>query len=182
MATVIIERRHAQPATLDAIVAAHATAPHDVVPLAHALDPEAIRSLSIVHAENETAASALGTELAASQVGIWTATTNRDDGPDAFRRSVAAAGPGALALVDKRFPVAVEIGVPANNFDPTDWCLNMHGVRYLHSHLAPDARRMVCLYAAIDLETTVAAYRLIPVEVARIYRVVVDPITFPEGG
>jgi hypothetical protein len=54
-----------------------------------------------------------------------------------------------------------------------DWCLNI-GVRYLNSHLAPDCRRMVCLYAAVDVEIVIAAYRLIPAEVARIFRVVPD--------
>ena len=175
MATIVLERSHSAPVALSDIVSAYATTQPGVVPLVHAAAPEGLLSISIFHAAEAEAVRSLSTALPSSRLEIWPATTNRDDGVAAFRTSVIKAGPGALALVDKRFPVPVEIGVPANNFDPEDWCLNMHRVRYLHSHLAPDRCRMVCLYAAADVETVVSAYRLIPVEVARIFRVAIDP-------
>ena len=181
MATIVLERVHDADITLPETVEAHRRSGWRLLnlgvgPLVHAVDATARRSATIYHGPDLEAVrrAALGV-FPKAQSELWLASTNREDGPEAFLRSVEQAGPGALALVDKRFPVEVEIGVPANNYDPSDWCLNLHGVRYLHSHLTPSRRRMVCLYAAVDVETVVAAYRLIPVDVARILRVVLDP-------
>jgi hypothetical protein len=181
MATIVLEREHDAEITLPELVAAHRHSGRHLLdlgmgPLVHAVDATAHRSVTIYHGPDvETVRRFADNVFPATQTELWPASTNREDGPAAFRRSVDRAGPGALALVDKRFPVEVEIGVPANNFDPNDWCLNMHGVRYLHSHLDPSRRRMVCLYVAVDVETVIAAYRLIPVEVAHIFRVALDP-------
>lgn len=180
MATFVLERVHDADITLPEVVAAHRRRGRHLLdlgigPLAHAVDATAHRSVSIYHGPDLQAVRRFTEDIfPKAQSELWLASTNREDGPAAFLRSVDAAGPGALALVDKHFPVEVEIGVPANNFDPDDWCLNVHGVRYLHSHLDPSRRRMVCLYAAVDVETVIAAYRLIPVEVARIFRVALD--------
>jgi hypothetical protein len=181
MATIVLERVHVAEVPLREVVASHCDTGRRLLdvgvrPLVHAVDATAHRSVTIYHGPDlNTVHDVALNVFPRAQAELWLASTNRDDGPAAFLRSVDQAGPGALALVDKRFPVDVEIGVPANNFDPNDWCLNMHGVRYLHSHLAPSCRRMVCLYAAVDVETVIAAYRLIPVEVARIFRVALDP-------
>jgi hypothetical protein len=175
MATIVLERWHTEPIGLPDLVQAHAAVPSGIVPLVHAMAPKGLQSISIFHAPNAEAVKCSASVLPSRHVDLWHAATNRDDGVASFRTSVIKAGPGALALVDKRFPIPVEIGVPANNFDPGDWCLNMHRVRYLHSHLAPERRRMVCIYAAADVETVVSAYRLIPVEIARIFRVALDP-------
>lgn len=151
MATIILERWHAEPVVLHDLVHAHAVVQSGIVPLVHAVAPEGLQSISIFHAPSEEAVRRSAPVLASSRIDVWHAVTNREDGVASFRTSLIKAGPGALALVDKRFPFPVEIGVPANNFDPNDWCLNMHRVRYLHSHLSPERRRMVCIYAAADV-------------------------------
>ena len=32
------------------------------------------------------------------------------------------------------------------------WCLDAHGVRHVTSYLAPDGRRMICVFEAPDAE------------------------------
>lgn len=167
MSTVVIERRHAAPVSLERVSALDAPSRAGVA-LLHAIDRAGTHSISIAHADDPAALRA-AIEARAPGADIWTATTNRDDGVEAFLASVRRAGAGSHALVSKTFPEPIDIGVPANNFDPSDWCLNMHNVRYLHSHMMADRQRLVCLYVAADVETIARAYRLIPVEVGGVF-------------
>lgn len=169
MATIVVERRYGEPVTLEEVEVRDTPAPGPATRLVSAIDRMGRHSISIFHANGMEALQA-GLDARALDADIWTATTNRDDGVAAFVKSVRRAGAGSHALVAKNFPEPVDIGVPANNFDPSDWCLNMHNVRYLHSHMMPDRRRLVCLYVAADVETIARAYRLIPVDLGGVFR------------
>ena len=169
MATIVVERRYGEPVTLEEVTARDTPEAGPATLLVSAIDRAGRHSISTRPAPDMAGLRAR-LDARAPGADIWSATTNRNDGVAAFVASVRRAGAGSHALVAKNFPEPVDIGVPANNFDPSDWCLNMHNVRYLHSHMMPDRRRLVCLYVAADVETIARAYRLIPVDLGGVFR------------
>jgi hypothetical protein len=107
---------------------------------------------------------------------IW-ASTEHWSPSDAPRPGLAVSGnAAAVALVDRRFDAPTEFGDAQALEDQQRQCLTMHRVRFLRSYQSLDRTRMVCLYAAPDVEAVRSANRLTGLPITEVMSVMIrDP-------
>jgi hypothetical protein len=86
-------------------------------------------------------------QLGIDAVRIWSGTLH-----------VAVADPSAalqdrvLVLVERSFSDPVVLDELQAIEDAAAWCLDTHRVKFLHTYFSADHRRLVCVYAAPDVE------------------------------
>ena len=97
----------------------------------------------------------------------WTA--KQYDAPD---EAEGAAGEGETVVVERRFDHPALIEELQAIEDSGAWCLDEHGVRFLHTYLSLDGTRMVCVYRAPDAESVRLAQRQIGLPVERAWSTV----------
>lgn len=94
---------------------------------------------------------------------VWSAT---------FHRAVESAATDTAmteVIVERGFETPVDIDALQAREDAGQWCLDLHGVRFRHSYLALDRKRMLCLYRAPDAEAVRIAQRRIDMPVDGIW-------------
>lgn len=179
---VVIERHYPFPVTLRRIRAADAQgqwciAANGARAIFHALSNDGQRSICLYAAPDAEAVRRVADVLAPQMpVEVWPSTEHWAPS-DAPRTSLAASGEAAtVALVDRRFEAPTDYREAQAREDAQNHCLTLHQVRFLRSYQSLDRTRMLCLYAAPDLEAVRSANRLTGLPVTEIMAVTVrDP-------
>jgi hypothetical protein len=56
-------------------------------------------------------------------------------------------------VVERSFEQPVDVDALQSCEERSKWCLEVHDVRFLHSYVSPDRKRMICIYEAPDAES-----------------------------
>jgi len=64
-----------------------------------------------------------------------------------------------LVVVERTFEEPVDFASLQGTEEEVSWCLEAHGVTFLHTYLSADGRRMICVYEAPDAEAVRAVQR-----------------------
>ena len=94
---------------------------------------------------------------------VWSATFDR-----AVESAVTDTA-GTDVIVERSFETPADIDALQAREDAGRWCLDLHRVRFRHSYLALDRKRMLCLYHAPDAESVRIAQRQIDMPVDDIW-------------
>ena len=97
---------------------------------------------------------------------VWSATFHRATEPPATEATDLA---GTDVIVERSFETPVDVGALQAREDAGQWCLDLHRVRFRHTCLALDRKRMFCLYNAPDAESVRIAQRRIDMPVDRVW-------------
>jgi hypothetical protein len=76
---------------------------------------------------------------------------------------------GGVVLVERSFETPVQFEDIRDKERLGAWCLDLHGVEFLHTYLSEDHLRMVCAYQARDAEAVRIAQRTIGLPVDRVW-------------
>ncbi len=97
---------------------------------------------------------------------VWSATFHQ-------ATDLAAADADAVAttdvVVERSFESAIDIDALQSREHAGQWCLDLHRVRFGHTYLALDCKRMLCLYRAPDAESVRTAQRQLDMPVDRVW-------------
>lgn len=102
----------------------------------------------------------------------WTATLHGPVPPAAAPSAI----PSEVVVVERRFEAARTFEDLQALDDSVDDCLRLHKVSFLHTFVACDGKRMVCIYAAPDAESV----RLVQRQTGLPYEVAWSAATFPQ--
>jgi hypothetical protein len=100
--------------------------------------------------------------LAEAYDRVWIATRH---GKGAVTSHVS----DGVVLVERSFETPVQLEDIRDKERLGAWCLNLHGVEFLHTYLSEDQLRMVCAYQARDAEAVRIAQRTIGLPVDRVW-------------
>jgi hypothetical protein len=56
-------------------------------------------------------------------------------------------------VVERNFEQPVDVEALQSCEERAQWCLEAFNVRFLHSYVSPDRKRMICVYEAPDAES-----------------------------
>lgn len=166
MVAVIIEGAYASPIRLEDIFAADRQMGwclkiYTASARFHAVSGDGLRSLCVYEARDaEAMRRALRTSGQPDPPAVWAATVHPGPGDDPGRSPAMQPGEAVLGMVDRCFgePVAFEDAQAIE--DEKSACLIMHRVRFIRSYFSFDRRKMICIYAAPDLESIRVANRM----------------------
>jgi hypothetical protein len=96
------------------------------------------------------------------EAGVWGAT-------EYTAEPVADGGAHDRVVVERRFVEPLAMDEVRDRERRNDWCLDMHGVRFLKSLRSTDGVRMLCIYGAADVESVRIAQRTISMPVERVW-------------
>lgn len=175
MVSVIIERAYGRPIKLDDIFTGDRALRWCLDIYAgsarfHALTAEARNSICVYEAPDAEAMRNVErtSGLRAAQ-RIWAATVHPGPGDDPGKAPVLETVEATLGLVERSFAEPIEFESLQAAEDENNSCLVMHRVRFVRSYLALDKRKMICLYAAPDLESIRTANRMTGLPVDEVY-------------
>lgn len=157
MATVLVERSFPQAVSLAQIEDIHhgiawCLDAHAATPLFHGIDASRTRALCVYAAPDVEAIRRVGRRMqVAPETRVWAASVH---GPWPAGAAVPAltAQESTFALLDRVFDRPVAFADFGEAEAAHNSCLAIYGVRFLATFFAVDRTRMVCLYAAPDLE------------------------------
>lgn len=121
-------------------------------PLIHGIDSTGLRSLCLYEAPDVDAIRRVGKQMAVEpEPTIWPASMH---GPwrDTAALPRLQEGESTFALLDRRFERPVSFEEFGEEEEAHNSCLPLYGTRFLATLFSLDRTRMVCLYAAPDLE------------------------------
>lgn len=97
---------------------------------------------------------------------VWSATFQRPSDP-------AAPDPGDAAMTDviveRSFETSADMDALQAKEDAGLWCLDLHRVRFLHTYVSLDRKRMLCIYRAPDAESVRISQRQIDMPLDRVW-------------
>ncbi|HEX2831429.1 MAG TPA: nickel-binding protein [Thermoanaerobaculia bacterium] len=74
-------------------------------------------------------------------------------------------------LVERAFEEAVRFEDLQRLEHESAWCLELHRVKFLHTYLSKDGKRMICVYEAPDAESVRLANETAKLPFERVYTV-----------
>lgn len=157
MAIVAVERAFSQPVSLDEINCIHGRMQwcfdaNSGRALMHGLDSSGLRSLCLYEAPDTEAIRRIAGQMRVTPAPkVWPVSMH---GPwqDVAAVPQLAKGENTFALLDRVFAQPVRFEDFAKEEEAHDGCLAIYGVRFLATFFSLDRTRMVCAYAAPDLE------------------------------
>jgi hypothetical protein len=175
MVSVIIEQSYDKPIDLDAIFAGagamrwcldtcRASAHF------HALTSEGLNSVCVYEAPDaEALRNVERTSGVREAQRIWAATVHPGPGDDPDKRPALEAGEATFGIVERCFSEPIEFDSAQAVENSNASCFVLHRVRFIRSYLALDKRKMLCLYAAPDLESIRTANRMTGLPCEEVY-------------
>lgn len=74
-------------------------------------------------------------------------------------------------LVERTFEDAIRFEDLQRLEHESAWCLDLHRVKFLHTYLSKDGKRMICVYEAPDAESVRLANETAKLPFERVYTV-----------
>jgi hypothetical protein len=104
------------------------------------------RTVCVYAAPDAESVRAVNRQVGVPLVRLWTASVH------AAPTAPSAAPAKPFVVVERSFAEPAVLGDLQAMEDRGAWCLDLNGVRFLHTYLSLDRLRMVCVYEAPDAE------------------------------
>ena len=76
-----------------------------------------------------------------------------------------------IVLVERSFDEPVQLDALQAAERGASWCLELHRVKFLHTYVSKDGKRMICVYEAPDAEAVRKANETSKIPFDRVYTV-----------
>lgn len=178
MTSIIVEREYSAPVTMDGLdrvdeVCRWCLDLHRCHVRLQAVSSDGLRSLCVYEAPDADSVRRVADQFGLSPApSIWPSTVaspGQQDVPELLP------GETGFSLVDRLFPEPVELSDLKAKQDAGLACLSMHRVRFVRSYSSIDRQRMLCLYAAPDLESVRIANRMIGLPFSQVWAARMHP-------